>query len=92
VASLIPKTFNLYGVSLSSETARQQLYTRALRLYGSMALTYNTEAGAGYAFAAGLATSIFGPDHLSLGINLEKGGSSAVPHSTIFRLNYWSAY
>ena len=59
---------------------------------GSVALTYNTEAGSGYAVQAGVAGSVFGGDHFTLGVDTEKGGSGAVPRSTIFKFDYWFAY
>lgn len=92
VAGLLPRGYDLYGVRWATETGLQRRYTRALRPYGSIALTYNSDSGAGFSIGAGLATSVFGADHLALGFSTEKGGGSMARRSTFFGVNYWMAY
>lgn len=92
VATLLPRGYDLYGLRWSTESGRELAYSRALRPYASLAYTYNTDAGPGYALGIGFATSLFGADHLTAGWSTEKGGNSAVPRSTRYWLRYWLAY
>ena len=84
--------YDLYGLRWSSETGRETAYSRAIRPYASLALTYNTESGPGYTLGLGLAGSLFGADHLATGVTTDKGSNSAIPRSTLFGLHYWLAY
>ncbi|HSD40174.1 MAG TPA: tetratricopeptide repeat protein [Rhodocyclaceae bacterium] len=92
VATLIPQSYNFYGLRLSTEMARQTTYTRAFRPFGTVAYTYNTQLGTGYSFGFGLAGSVLGNDHLAAGIYSEKGGSHGVSNSTTYGLHYWLAF
>jgi hypothetical protein len=69
-------------------TGYEQQYTRALRPYASLALTNHSINGAGYELGLGLATSLFGADHLALGLNLSKSGINTVGNTRELLLTY----
>lgn len=92
VASLMPLSYDFYGLRLSQGMSREKNWNRSFRPYGSLALTWNTDTGAGYGLALGLAGRVSGADHLSLGISTDKGGSGTVPRSTRLGLQYWRAF
>lgn len=92
VATLMPRDYALYGLRWSTNTSFEEGWTRSIRPFASLALTYNTDAGAGYAFGIGLAGRLEGPDHLAATLSSEQGASSGTPRSTRISLRYWRAY
>lgn len=92
VASLMPASYAFYGLRLSHGMSREDAWTRAWQPYGALALTWNTDAGAGYGLALGVAGRLLGSDHLTIGLSTDKGGSGAVARSTRMGLQYWRAF
>lgn len=92
VASLMPRGFVQYGARLTYGEGLDGRYSRALRPYASLALTYSTDSGLGYSLAAGFAGSVLGGDRLAAGISSEKNGSSSTPQNTTVGIRYWMAY
>lgn len=92
VSQLLPRDYMLYGLRWSSGTSFEDGWTRAIRPFVSAALTYNTDAGKGYALGIGLAGRLEGADHLSVGFSSDQGANSATPRSSRINLNYWRAF
>ena len=84
----IPEDFRYYGIRLSTDTRFEHEYTRAWRPYATIARTWNTALGPGYDFSGGIAGSVFGADHLSIGWKISKGGSSGSGEVQEFGLTY----
>ena len=84
----IPEDFCYYGIRLSTDTRFEREYTRAWRPYATIARTWNTSLGPGYDFGGGVAGSVFGADHLSIGWKIGKGGSSGSGQVKEFGLTY----
>ncbi|MGE8401789.1 MAG: tetratricopeptide repeat protein [Delftia tsuruhatensis] len=85
---LLPRSFRFSGLQMMFNTGYEQQYTRALRPYASLALTHHSINGAGYELGMGLATSLFGADHLALGLNLSKSGINTVGNTRELLLTY----
>jgi hypothetical protein len=85
---LLPRSFRFSGLQMMINTGYEQQYTRALRPYASLALTNHSINGAGYELGLGLATSLFGADHLALGLNLSKSGINTVGNTRELLLTY----
>jgi hypothetical protein len=68
--------------------AYEQQYSRALRPFARLALTHHSLNGAGYDLGFGLATSVFGADHLMLGLNFSKSGLNTAGNTRELQLNY----
>lgn len=92
IDTLMPRDYSLYGVRWASGTSFDTIWTRSIQPFASLALTYNTGSGAGYALGLGLAGRLEGADHLSASIQSEQGSNSATPRSTRLALRYWRAY
>ncbi|MEN3110782.1 tetratricopeptide repeat protein [Uliginosibacterium paludis] len=92
VASLMPASYAFYGLRLSQGMSREEAWTRSIRPYASLALTWNTASGAGYGLTLGAAGRVSGADHLAVGLSTDKGGSGAVARSTRMGLQYWRAF
>lgn len=71
----LPEDFNFYGLRVSSDVRHEREYTRATRLFGSVAATRHSRLGSGYDLRLGLAGSVFGADHLALTLGLAKSGT-----------------
>ena len=72
----LPEDFRFYGIRVSTDTRFERDYTRAWRPFATAARTWHSDLGTGYDFAAGIAGSVFGADHLSFGWKFSKGGST----------------
>ncbi len=71
----MPRSFIFRGIRLSTDMNFEEDYTRAWRPYASVARTWHSTEGPGYDLAAGIAGSVFGADHLSLGWRMSRGGT-----------------
>jgi len=92
VATLLPRDYMLYGLRWSTGTSWDESWTRRVRPFASAAITYNTDAGKGYAFSVGLAGHLDGPDHLAASFSSDQGVNSGTPRSTHINLHYWRAF
>lgn len=63
-------------------------YTARLRPYASVDLCANSVSGQGYDLTAGVALPVFGPDHLSLSLNLENNVGTHSGRTTGVMLRY----
>ena len=66
----------------------EEEYSRKLRPYGLVSATWHSRHGAGYGLRLGLATSIFGADHLRLSWGYEKGGLKSEAPSRDLEISY----
>ncbi len=71
----LPENFSFYGLQISTNTRFERDYTRTLQPFGSIGQTWHSRQGSGYSLRLGLAGSVLGGDHLSLGWSLGKGGT-----------------
>ncbi|CAB5665580.1 Uncharacterised protein [Delftia tsuruhatensis] len=85
---LLPRSFRFSGLQMMVNSGYEQQYTRALRPYASLALTHHSINGAGYELGMGLATSLFGADHLALGLNFSRSGLNTVGNTRELLLTY----
>ena len=84
----LPEDFRFYGIRLSTDTRFERDYTRTWRPFATIARTWHSQLGPGYDLAAGIAGSVFGGDHLSLGWKLGKSGSTTGGHVREIGLTY----
>ena len=84
----LPDSFRFYGVQASSNMRFEEEYSRKLRPYGLVSATWHSRHGAGYGLRLGLATSIFGADHLRLSWGYEKGGLKSEAPSRDLEISY----
>lgn len=84
----LPENFSFYGVRLSTNMRYEQEYTRALQPFASLSLTNHSSLGIGYGLRMGLATSIWGADHLSLTWGLDKSGLQTPGSTRDLQLRY----
>jgi len=70
----LPRSFGFYGVQLATNMRFEEEYSRKLRPYAAITATRHSRYGAGYGLRLGVATSIFGADHLRLSWGYEKAG------------------
>jgi hypothetical protein len=85
---LLPRSFRFSGLQALFNMGYEQQYTRALRPFARLALTHHSLNGAGYDLGLGLATSVFGADHLMLGLGFSKSGINTVGNTRELQLNY----
>lgn len=69
-----------FGENLAGQNI-QYTYTRAVRPFMEWCETDHSRTGSGYSAAIGMAGSVLGPDHLSLGLEQNEGGLSRVDGS-----------
>lgn len=86
--ALRPQSFTLQGVRLTHNVRLLRDYTKALRPFGSVGVSNNSVAGAGYDVSLGLAGSVLGSDHFSLSWRQDKGGGGLFARTTEFALHY----
>ena len=86
--AVLPKSFRLYGFRFSTDMRFENEYTRAWRPYASGARTWHSKLNAGYEASIGIAGSVFGADHLSIGWKLSKGGSDSGDKTREIGLTY----
>lgn len=86
--ALRPQSFTLQGVRLTHNVRLLRDYTKALRPFGSIGISNNSVAGAGYDLSLGLAGSLLGTDHFSLSWRQDKGGGGILARTTEFALHY----
>ena len=84
----LPENFRFYGVRLSTNLRYEQEYTRALQPFASVSLTRHSSLGTGYGVRLGLATSVWGADHLSLTFGLDKSGLQTPGSTRDLQLRY----
>lgn len=84
----LPDSFNFYGLRVATDMRYETEYTRALRPFGSLSLTRHSRLGSGYDARLGVASSVFGADHLSLGWGVGKSGMQSGGLVRDLRLNY----
>ena len=85
---LLPGNFRFSGIQVSTNMHYAQEYSRALRPFASLALTHHSINGAGYDLSFGLATSVFGADHLMVGLNFSKSGVNTTGTTRELQLAY----
>lgn len=85
---LLPRSFRYSGLQILANMAYEQQYSRALRPFARLALTHHSLNGAGYDIGLGLATSVFGADHLMLGLGFSKSGLNTTGNTRELQLNY----
>ncbi|MBT9516655.1 MAG: tetratricopeptide repeat protein [Methyloversatilis discipulorum] len=88
VTALRPQSFNLQGLRLTHNIRLLRDYTKALRPFGSIGVSNNSVAGAGYDVSFGVAGSLLGTDHFSLSWRQDKGGGGIFARTTEFALHY----
>ncbi len=86
--ALRPQSFTLQGVRLTHNIRLLRDYTKALRPFGSIGVSNNSVAGAGYDVSLGVAGSVLGTDHFSLSWRQDKGGGGIFARTTEFALHY----
>ena len=84
----IPDNFSFYGVRMSTNMRYEQEYTRALQPFASVSLTRHSSLGTGYDVRLGLATSVWGADHLTLTWGLGKSGLQTPGSTRDVQLSY----
>ena len=62
----VPDSFRQYGASVQFGQIYKERYTQRMKPFASYGLYYNTLTGTGYNFEVGLASRLFGRDHLVL--------------------------
>lgn len=86
--SLRPQSYTLQGVRLTHNVRLLRDYTKALRPFGSLGVSNNSVAGAGYDMAFGVAGSLLGTDHFSLSWRQDKGGGGIFARTTEVAFHY----
>jgi len=84
----LPESYRYSGIRLSTDTRFASEYTHAWRPYASVARTWNSLLGKGYDLSLGIAGSVFGADHLRIGWNYGKGGSSTANRVRQLEITY----
>ena len=92
VATLMPGSYVQYGARWQYGDGLDGKFSRAFRPYASLALTYSTGTGIGYAVMGGFARSLLGRDRLATGFTTEKGASGSSQQNTTVGIRYWMAY
>lgn len=85
---LLPESFQYYGMVISTNQRFIDEYTRAIRPFASLSLTRHSREGAGYGLSVGLAGSVFGQDHLSIGLNFSKSSPLTSGHTRELQISY----
>lgn len=84
----LPEDFSFYGLRVSSDVRHEKEYTRATRPFGSLAWTWHSNLGAGYDLRLGIASSVFGADHLALTLGIAKSGMQLDSQTGELQLTY----
>ncbi len=85
---LLPRSFSYSGLQVLANMAYEQQYSRALRPFARLALTHHSINGAGYDISIGLATSVWGADHLMLGLGFARSGLNTAGNTRQLQLSY----
>lgn len=88
VAFFVPASFLQACGGASFDLQYQTAYTPQLRPYAAASLCVNSVSGRGYNLTAGIATPVFGADHLSLSLNLENNVGTHSGRTTEALLRY----
>jgi len=88
----MPRSFDLAGLYGGFGSSLRTQYTRALRPFADVGLSYNTLSYRGYSLLAGAAGSVFGSDHLQLYWMQVLGGSGTNALVREFGLRYQYFY
>jgi hypothetical protein len=84
----LPDDYRLSGVRLAGNMRYEQEYTRAVQPFGSLARTWHSLNGPGYAIRLGLAGSLLGADHLGLVWGTTKSGAQSAGLVRDWNLRY----
>jgi hypothetical protein len=85
---LLPRSFQYYGITLSTNLRYADDYTRAIRPFASLSLTHHSRDGAGYGLTMGVAGSVWGQDHLMLGANFAKSSPQMAGTTRELQISY----
>ncbi|MEG2816066.1 MAG: tetratricopeptide repeat protein [Comamonas sp.] len=85
---LLPESFQYYGVVISTNQRFMEEYTRAVHPFASLSLTRHSREGSGYGLSLGVAGSVWGQDHLSIGFNFSKSSPLATGHTRELQISY----
>ncbi|WP_370681121.1 tetratricopeptide repeat protein [Comamonas sp. GB3 AK4-5] len=85
---LLPRSFQYYGITLSTNQRYADDYTRAIRPFASLSLTRHSRDGAGYGLTLGVAGSLWGQDHLVLGANFAKSSPQVAGTTRELQISY----
>jgi Tfp pilus assembly protein PilF len=87
----MPQNFDLVGLYGGFGTSLRTEYTRAIRPFADVGITYNTLSGNGYSMLFGASGSVFGSDHLQLYWTqvLGGGGTNALVREFGLRYQYF---
>jgi polysaccharide biosynthesis protein PelB len=88
VAFFVPASFVQACGGARFNLQYQMAYTPRLRPYAAADLCANSVSGRGYDLTAGIATPLFGADHLSLSLDLENNVGTHSGHTTEALLRY----
>jgi polysaccharide biosynthesis protein PelB len=86
--ALRPEGYNLQGLRLTHNVRLLRDYTKAIRPFGAIGVSNNSEAGMGYDVSLGIAGSLAGTDHFSLAWRQDKGGGGLFSRTTEIALHY----
>lgn len=86
----VPDGFRFYGLRLSTglRHAQERYAGRGLRPFASIATTRHSTLGDGYDLNVGVASTVFGADHLQIGTTIARNGTGSNASSREFRLTY----
>jgi Tfp pilus assembly protein PilF len=73
----LPPSFAFYAAAIGFGQELREHYSRGVRPFADVGVSYNTVIGTGYSALAGVGGSVLGADHLSAGIARSKGGLSS---------------
>ncbi|MEM1244419.1 MAG: tetratricopeptide repeat protein [Pseudomonadota bacterium] len=84
----VPVSFSRYGARLFFGNRYYREYTNEFRPYASAAIFWNTNQGLGYEIDTGVATSVFGRDHLAIYFNQGTNAQEANQTNRQVGVNY----
>jgi predicted negative regulator of RcsB-dependent stress response len=84
----LPPSFTQLGFTLSSRTAYQEADSRALKPFWALTLSWSSAWGLGHDVLLGVGGSVFGADHLALGVQWGRTLGTIVGDTFQVFLNY----
>jgi len=84
----VPASARRYGIDLALGESAREVWTRALRAYGGVALIHNSLSGDGYLARLGLRTALFGTDQLRLYWTRAEGAGVSGERTLAYGIEY----
>lgn len=84
----VPASARRYGIDLALGESAREVWTRALRVYGGIALIHNSVSGDGYLARLGARTALLGTDQLRVYWSRAEGAGVSAERTLAYGIEY----